>query len=75
MGSPMTPDHHAIIRERVHPGLHHLIADETELRDLQIGPIEMWAILFDLEVALDRAIDPDPTPGWQTVGDVGRIER
>lgn len=66
----MTP--HTAPSKRVHPALHHLIADDTLLSDLGLCQLDLLSVACDLEEANGFMFDGDPETRWQTVGDVVR---
>lgn len=63
---------HQAITKRVHPALHHLIADDTLLSDLGLCQIDLISVAYDLEEAHGFMFDGEPERHWQTVGDVVR---
>lgn len=66
----MTP--HQAITKRVHPALHHLIADDTLLSDLGLCMVDLLSVACDLEEAHGFMFDGEPEQQWATVGDVVR---
>lgn len=66
----MTP--HQAIAKRVHPALHHLIADDALLSDLGLCAVDLLSVAFDLEEAGGFMFEGEPELRWQTVGDVVR---
>lgn len=66
------PDILPHLTARVHPVLHHLIAEDAAPSELGLHLVDLWGLATDIEEALGIEIPGDVVERWERVADVAR---